>query len=92
MYTVCLPNFKTILLNFVQTEDDFVSKIRTSDEAYFHLSGSINQQNLHFWDTVNPHIMHEDPLHSLKLIVCCGICGDKVIGHYFLNLVEFFEC
>lgn len=73
------------LLNLVQEEDDFVSKIIMSDEAHFHLSGYVNKQNLRFWGTENPHEMHEKPLHPLKVTVWCGICSERVIGPYFFE-------
>uniref|UniRef100_A0A8D9EM93 Transposase n=1 Tax=Cacopsylla melanoneura TaxID=428564 RepID=A0A8D9EM93_9HEMI len=56
-----------------------------SDEAHFHLSGYVNKQNCRFWGTENPRICHEEPLHSLKVTVWCGVYAGKVIGPYFFE-------
>lgn len=37
------------------------------DEVYFHLSGYVNSQNSRYWDTDNPHVEHETPLHDQKV-------------------------
>ena len=41
--------------------DDFVI---FSDEAHFHLSGTVNKQDVCFWWHNNPHKIQERPLHS----------------------------
>jgi hypothetical protein len=35
-----------------------------SDEAWFHLDGYVNSQNLQIWSTENPHALHESPLYA----------------------------
>ncbi|KAJ4431781.1 hypothetical protein ANN_20386 [Periplaneta americana] len=57
-----------------------------SDEACFHLNGTVNTHNAVYWATENPHIAVEahnkfDP----RLNVWCGIHGDVIIGPVFLN-------
>ncbi|PNF21976.1 hypothetical protein B7P43_G17843, partial [Cryptotermes secundus] len=44
-----------------------------SDEARFHLSGYVNLQNCRIWASENPNVIHEEPLHSKKIGVWCGI-------------------
>uniref|UniRef100_A0A8D8XBS9 Transposase n=1 Tax=Cacopsylla melanoneura TaxID=428564 RepID=A0A8D8XBS9_9HEMI len=56
-----------------------------SDEAHFHLSGYVNKQNCRFWGTENPRICHEEPLHSLKVTVWCGVYAGKLISPYFFQ-------
>ncbi|GFT37031.1 uncharacterized protein TNCV_175491 [Trichonephila clavipes] len=45
-------------------------KILWSDEAPFHLSGTVNTHNCRIWDTENPRTFQEIPLHSPKVTVC----------------------
>ena len=94
------------ILNLEEEVNDFSTKIIRSDEAHFHLSGYVNKQNYRFWGTENPRVMHEEPLHPLKVTAGWGsrwkstqaiIFEDAggqtriVIGaHYRAMLNEFF--
>ena len=44
--------------NRLNADPTFNRKIMFSDECSFHLNGSVNKHNLHYWDTTNPHIRH----------------------------------
>ena len=35
-----------------------------SDEAHFHLSGTVNKHNFNYWSNTNPQQLHMHPLHS----------------------------
>jgi hypothetical protein len=39
-----------------------------SDEEWFHLQGYINTQNNSYWNSQNPHLTHEAPLHPVKVV------------------------
>ena len=56
-----------------------------TDEAWFHLSGYVNSQNTRIWAAENPHTVHEEPLHSQKIGVWCGVSRRRIIGPIFLN-------
>lgn len=56
-----------------------------SDEAHFHLSGTVNKQNFRYWAANNPRQLHERPLHSPKVTVWCGVSQFGVIGPYFFE-------
>ena len=57
-----------------------------SDEAWFHLSGYVNSQNTRYWSSENPHVIHETPLHNLKIGVWCAVSETKIVGPiFFLN-------
>uniref|UniRef100_A0A1B0CLP5 DUF4817 domain-containing protein n=1 Tax=Lutzomyia longipalpis TaxID=7200 RepID=A0A1B0CLP5_LUTLO len=57
--------------------DNFRDIILMSDEAHFHLCGGVNKQNMRFWGTENPRVIHEVPLHSPKVTVWCGIMSNR---------------
>jgi hypothetical protein len=46
-----------------------------SDEAWFHVSGNVNAQNSRIWDTENPHVLHQRPLHDKSGCVVCSECS-----------------
>lgn len=56
-----------------------------SDEAWFHLSGHVNSQNVRMWSTENPHIVQEVPLHPIKIGVWCAVSARRIIGPVFFE-------
>ena len=51
-----------------------------SDEAHFHLNGTVNKQNLRHWAPENPRNIHERPLHSARVTLWCAVAPFGVIG------------
>jgi len=47
--------------------------ILMSDKAHFHLNGTVNKQNCHYWSPDNPHNFHQQPLHSDRVTVWCAV-------------------
>ena len=41
----------------------------SSDEAHFHLCGTVNKQSFRYWAPENPGELHQRPLHSPKATV-----------------------
>ena len=56
-----------------------------TDEAWFHLSGYVNSQNSRHWAIENPHVIHESPLHPVKIGVWCAISAQRIVGPIFFN-------
>jgi hypothetical protein len=56
-----------------------------SDEAWFHVSGIVNAQNSRIWDTENPHVLHQRPLHDIKVGVWCAVSAQRVTGPIFFG-------
>jgi len=55
------------------------------DEAWFHLSGYVNSQNSRIWASENPNAIHEEPLHSEKIGVWCGMSRRRITGPIFFE-------
>jgi hypothetical protein len=56
-----------------------------TDEANFHLCGNVSSQNCRYWATENPPDIQQQPLHSEKVTVWCGVASFGLIGRYFLE-------
>ena len=47
-------------------DENFLKKLRFSDEATFHISGKVNKQNARIWGTEKPHRFVENERDSPK--------------------------
>jgi len=56
-----------------------------SDEAWFHLSDYVDSQNSRIWASESPNAIHEEPLHSEKIGVWCGMSRRRIIGPIFFD-------
>jgi hypothetical protein len=56
-----------------------------SDEAHFHLCGTINKQNVRYWAVDNSCELYERPLHSPHVTVWCAIAEFGMWGPYFFE-------
>lgn len=56
-----------------------------SDEAHFHLNGSVNRHNCRYWSDANPHWTIGRPLYSPRVTVWAAISRAGVIGPFFFN-------
>ena len=59
--------------------------ILTSDEANFHLNGSVNKQNFRYWSTINPRQVREHPLHCGRVTFWAAVAKFGAIGPYFFE-------
>ena len=72
-----------VLLNTLDNDD--LNHVLMMDEANFHICGNVSSQNCCCWATENPRDIHQKPLHSETVIVCCGVASYVVIGPYFFE-------
>lgn len=56
-----------------------------TDEAHFHLCGTVNKQNFRYWAENNPQELHQRPLHSPRVTVWCAIAEFGIWGPYFFE-------
>ena len=75
--------FAETMLQMFEEDPELV--ILTSDEAHFHLNGSVNKQNFRYWSTINPRQVHEHPLHCDRVTVWAAVAKSGVIGPYCLK-------
>ena len=57
----------------------------SSDEAHFHLLGSVNKQNMRCWSPENPRELHQPPLLALHVTVWCALLRVGIIGPWFFE-------
>ena len=56
-----------------------------SDEAHFHLNGSVVKQNCRIWGTKPPSEVAFREAHSPHVTVWCGVASWGIIGQYFFE-------
>ncbi|GBL88959.1 hypothetical protein AVEN_255132-1 [Araneus ventricosus] len=59
--------------------------ILRTDEAHFHLQGSVNTQNCRIWARENPFQMQPLLLHSQNVTVWCGFTSAFIVGPFFIE-------
>jgi len=64
---------------------DLSNKLVMSDEAHFHLHGTVNKQNFRYWSAANPHELHQRHTYDLKVTVWCAVWSRGVTGPYFFE-------
>lgn len=64
----------------------FVRRICFSDEATFHLKGTVNRHNCRYWSQSNDHVFREyHTQYPEKINVWAGIYGDNIVGPFFIR-------
>lgn len=65
---------------------DFLSLVCFSDESTFPLLGKPNSSVVRYWSTINPRKrLDYRTQYPQKLNVWAGMCGDHVIGPFFID-------
>jgi hypothetical protein len=77
--------FARLMLHKFHLDPTLLNLIIFSDEANFYLNGHVNKQNSRWWSTFNPYFVINEPLHSEKTIVWCGIWDCGIIGPFFFD-------
>ncbi|GFV27615.1 transposable element tc3 transposase [Trichonephila clavipes] len=77
--------FSQQFLARLQVDLEWPWNILWTDEAHFHLDGSVNTHNCRIWETDNPHSILRVPLHSPKVTAWCGFSASFILGPYFFE-------
>jgi hypothetical protein len=62
--------------------------IFSTDEAWFHLSGYINKQNMRIWSAESAETSHDfvqSPFHPEKIVVWLAISRVRIFGPFFFK-------
>ena len=70
---------------FLEDQLDNLDNVLWSDEAYFHLDGSVYTKNAFIWSPTNPHHHAEKSIQSPKLCVWIGFSGKVIIPPFFFE-------
>lgn len=55
------------MLDRLETDNNFLKIICSSDEATFHMSGKVNRHNVRIWCSENLHLYQEHTRNSEKV-------------------------
>jgi hypothetical protein len=75
-------------LGSVKNNSDMVNTLLMPDEVHFIVSGYVNKLKGSYWVPNNRHELHQRPLHSGKVTVCCAVYCYGIIGPYFFETEE----
>ncbi|GFV80336.1 uncharacterized protein TNCV_4957391 [Trichonephila clavipes] len=76
---------RSTFLARLEVDPEWPWNILWTDEAHFHLDGSVNTHSCRIWETDNPHSTLRVPLHSPKVTVWCGFSASFILGPYFFE-------
>lgn len=69
------------LIDRYAEDQSFVKKILFTDECTFHLDGTVNRYNRHYWAAQNPHLVAVGHMQRRRSVnVWAGTFGNKIIG------------
>ncbi|GFV41160.1 transposable element tc3 transposase [Trichonephila clavipes] len=70
----------------LEVDPEWPWNILWTDEAHFHLDGSVNTHNCRIWESDNPHSTLQIPLHSPKDVLKHHFTEGRVISRPFRHL------
>ncbi len=76
--------FGEVILAWYEDWSDLFKNILWSDEAVFHIGGSVNRHNCHYWTGEDPRIISEKMQNRPKVTVWCGMTSDSIVGPFIL--------
>jgi hypothetical protein len=82
---------KAAFTSWARHEEGILHNTWFSNEAYFHLDGAVNKQNVRFWATEHPHQFRERDNYGNKITVWVAISSHGIIGPFFCdNMVNSY--
>ncbi|GFW83238.1 embryonic protein UVS.2 [Trichonephila clavipes] len=77
--------FSLRFLARLEVDPEWPWYILWTDEAHFHLDGSVNTHNCRIWETENLYSTLQVPLLSPKVTVGCGFSASFILDPYFFK-------
>jgi hypothetical protein len=73
-------------VNNFDGDANFSSGILFADEANFYVNGEVNRQNVCYWSDTNLYRMNPSKMQCAgKIMMWCGIWGNKIVGPVFFD-------
>ena len=73
-------------LDAVERDYMYPEYILWTDEAIYHLNGTVNRNNFITWASTNPHVyVEKDTQNKAGVMVWVGLIKDHIIGPFFFN-------
>jgi hypothetical protein len=73
--------FCECVVNKLDRDANVQSWILFTDEVNFYFNGEVNRQHVHYWSDSSPQWMILSKIQDAgKLMVWCGIWGNKIVG------------
>jgi hypothetical protein len=81
--------FATEMLQRIDEDNGYLTRVSLSDEATFYTSGKINRHNVYIWGLESPRVVLENERESPKINVWCALMHNKVTGPFFFLSASF---
>jgi inhibitor of nuclear factor kappa-B kinase subunit alpha len=78
-------NFANWFLDKMDEEDGFETRVLWTDEAHFHLDGTLSHANCVIWSEENPGVTVTRSLHPARVTVWCGFTSNFILPPAFFN-------
>ena len=72
-------------VNAAAADPNLLHRIIWSDEATFHLNGSVNRHNTVYYSQENPHVTVEKVVASVRVTVWAAFHTNGIIGPFFVD-------
>ena len=72
-------------MGLVNADSGIVNKVLWSDEAKFHISGSVNRHNCVYWRNSMPEQFVDMPVNSPGVMVWLGLSASTLVGPVFFD-------
>ena len=63
--------------------EEFRGRVWMTDEAKFHLDGTVSKQNCRYWSQDNPQLTMQRDLYPPSVTVWCAISARGIVGPFF---------
>ena len=77
-----------IVLDYIDDDPTFLSRILWTDECFLKLNGTMNNHNIRWWGPENPHRYLEKSLNAAGVMVFVGISTFGPIGPFFFDELD----